>query len=55
MRTEFLCISAFRVTLGPRVKLIHDSTSALKYLVVYTTDRSKAVVPMMLLLCVVLW
>ena len=37
------------------MKLVHDSTSALKYPVAYTTDRSKAVVPMMLLLCVVLW
>ena len=48
MRTNFfLCISVLRVASGPRVKLA-GSKSAL----VYSTDRSKAVVPVLtLLLC----
>ena len=54
MRTEFLCISILRVTSGSRVKLV-DCRNALNSLVVYTTDRSKAVVPMLLLPCVALW
>ena len=41
MRTEFLCISVLRVASGPRVKL--------------ATDRSKAVVPVLVLLFVALW
>ena len=52
MRTEFLCISVLRVALGPRVKL-SSYKSALNPLVVYSTDRSKAVVPV--LLFVALW
>ena len=43
MRTEFLCISVLREALGPRVKLA-ICKSALKPPVVYSTDRSKAVV-----------
>ena len=54
MRTEFLCISVFRVAWGPRVKL-GSSKSALNPQVVYSTDRSKAVVPVLVLLFVALW
>ena len=60
MRTEFLCISVLRVTLGPRVKLT-SCKSALNHLppphppVVCSTDRSKAVVPVLVLLFVALW
>ena len=60
MRTEFLCISVLRVASGPRVKLA-SCKSALTLPptppspVVYSTDRSKAVVPVLVLLCVVLW
>ena len=43
MRTEFLCISVLRVASGPRVKLA-SCKSALNPPVIYSTDRSKAVV-----------
>ena len=46
----FLCI----VTSGPRVKLA-SCKSALNPSVVYSTDRSKAVIPMLVLLFVALW
>ena len=46
MRTEFLCVSILRVASGPRVKL-PSCKSALNPPVVYSTDRSKAVVPML--------
>ena len=49
MRTEFLCISVLRVASGPRVKLA-SCKSALNPLVVCSTDRSKAVVPVLVLL-----
>ena len=49
MRTEFLCVSVLRVASGPRVKLA-SCKSALNPPVVYSTDRSKAVV-----LFVALW
>ena len=49
MRTEFLCISVFRVASGPRMKLA-SCKSALKPPVVYSTDRSKAGVPVLVLL-----
>ena len=52
MRTEFLCISVLRVASGPRVKLT-SFKSALNHPVVYSTDPSKAVVPV--LLFVALW
>ena len=45
MRTEFLCISV--LASGPRVKLA-NCKSALNPTVVYSTDRSKAVVPVLL-------
>ena len=45
MRTEYLCISVLRVASGrPRVKLA-SCKSAFNPLVVYSADRSKAVVP----------
>ena len=43
MQTEFLCISVLRVASGPRVKLA-GCKSALNSPVVYSTNRSKAVV-----------
>ena len=54
MRTEFLCVSVLRVASGPRVKLA-SCKSALNPTVVYCTDRSKAVVPVLILLFVALW
>ena len=54
MRTEFLCVSVLRVASGPRVKLA-SFKCALKPPVVYSTDRSKAVVPVLVLLLVALW
>ena len=54
MRTKFLCISVFRVASGPRVKLA-SCKSALNSPVVYSTDRSKAVIPVLVLLFVALW
>ena len=54
MRTEFLCVSVFRVALGPRVKLA-SCKSALNPPVVCSTDRSKAVVPVLVLFFVALW
>ena len=54
MRTEFLCISELRVSSAPRVKLV-GCKSALNPPVVYSTDRSKAVVPVLILLFVALW
>ena len=54
MRTEFLCISVLRVASGPRVRLA-SCKSALNPSVVYSTDRSNAVVPVLVLLFVALW
>ena len=68
MRTEVLCISVLRVASGPRVKLA-GCKSALNLplptpppppppthtQVVYSTGRSKAVVPVLVLLFVALW
>ena len=54
MRTENLCISVLRVASGPRMKLA-GCISALKPPVVCSTDRSKAVVPVLILLFVALW
>ena len=51
MRTEFLYISVLRVASGPRVKLV-SCKSALNPPVVYSTDRSKAVVMVLFLLFV---
>ena len=52
MRTEFLCISVLRVASEPRVV---SCKSALNPPVVYSTDRSKADVPVLVLLFVALW
>ena len=54
MRTEFLYISVLTVASGPRVKLT-ICKSALNPAVVYSADRSKAVVPVLILLFVALW
>ena len=57
MRTAFLCISVL-IASGPRVQLA-SCKSALNHTpttpVVYSTDRSKAVVPVLVLLFVALW
>ena len=54
MQTEFLCISVLiRVVSGPTVKFA-GCKSALNRMVVYSTDRSKAMVPVLVLLFVVL-
>ena len=59
MRTEFLSVSVLRVASGPRVKLV-SCKSALTPppptpSVVYSADRSKAVVPVLVLLFIALW
>ena len=54
MRTEVLCIYVLRVASGPRVKLA-SCKSALNPTVVYSTDRFKVVVPVLVLLFVALW
>ena len=54
MRTEILCITVLRVASGPRVKLA-SCKSALNPPMVCSTDRSKAVVPVLVLLFVALW
>ena len=54
MRTEFLCISVIRVASGPGVKLA-GCKSALNPMMVCTIDRSKAVVPVLVLPFVALW
>ena len=58
MRTEFLCVSVLRVASGPRVKLV-SCKSALNPSppppVVYSTDRSKAGDPVLVLLFVAFW
>ena len=54
MQTQFLCISVLRVALGPQVKFA-SCKSALNPPVVYSTDHSKAVVPVLVLLFVALW
>ena len=51
---RILCVSVYRVASGPRVKLA-SCKSALNPPVVYSTDRSKAVVPVLVLLFVALW
>ena len=54
MQTEFLCISVLRVASGPMVKLAGHK-SAKKTQVVYSTNRSQVVVPVLVLLFVALW
>ena len=62
MRTEFLCISVLRVASGPRVKLASCKRALTTppappphRPVVCSTDRSKAVVPVLVLFFVALW
>ena len=56
MRTEFLCTFVLKVASRPKVKLATcGCKSALNPSVVYSTDRSKAVVPVLVLLFVALW
>ena len=54
MQIEFLCFSVLRVASGPRVKLA-SCKSALNPPVVCSTDCSKTVVPVLVLLFVALW
>ena len=53
VRTEYLCISVLRVASAPRVMLA-SCKSVLNSRVVYSTDCSKAVVPVLVLLFVAL-
>ena len=46
MRTKLLCISVLRVASGPRVKFA-GRKSALNPPLVYSTDHSKVVVPVL--------
>ena len=64
MRTEVLCISVLRVTSGPRVKLASCKSALTPHPpppppppppVAYSTNHSKAVVPVLVLLLVALW
>ena len=55
MQTEFLCISVLRVASRPRVKLASCKSALNPPPVVCFTDRSKAVVPVLVLLFVALW
>ena len=54
MRTELLCISVLRVASGPRVKLASCKSTLNPSTMVYTTDCSKVVVPILVLLFVAL-
>ena len=54
MRTYLLCISVFRVGSGPRMKMASYKSALTPHPVVYSTDRSKAVVPVLVLLFVAL-
>ena len=54
LRAEYLCVSVLGAASGSRVKLA-SCKSALTSPVVYSTDRSKAVVPVLVLLFVALW
>ena len=54
MRTDLLCISVLRVASGPRVKLA-GRKSALNRPMVYSTDSSNAVVPVLVLHFGALW
>ena len=58
MRIKFLCIYVLRVASGPRVKLASCKSALTPPLpppVFCSTDRSKAVVPGLVLLLVALW
>ena len=51
----FLCISVFRVAQGPRVNLAGCGGALTPFPVVYSADRSGAMVPVLVLLFVALW
>ena len=51
---NFLCISVLSIVSGPRVQLA-TCISALNHPLVYSTDRSEAVVPVLVLLFFALW
>ena len=53
MRTKFICTSILRVASGTTVKLA-SCKSALNPSVVYSTDRFKTVVPVLVLFCAAL-
>ena len=57
MRTEVLCISVFRVASEPRAKMASckKALTPTPHPVVYSTDHSKAVAPVLVLLFFVLW
>ena len=58
MRTVILCFSVLRLTSGPRVKLAGRKSkkkTCPSSPVVYSTDRSKVVVPVLVLLFIALW
>ena len=63
MRTELFMYFILRNTSGHRVKLVDNKkniftpppTSAHRIPVVYATDRSKAVIPVLFVFCVALW
>ena len=54
---KFLCISVLRVASGPRMKLVGPKSALTPPLppVVYSTDHSNVVVPVLILLFVALW
>ena len=52
MRTEFLCIFILRVASGPSVNLASCKSALTPPPVVYSTDRSMAVVPVLVVLFV---
>ena len=52
---NFSCISVLRVASGPRVRLASCKSALNSPPVVCSTDRSKAVVPVLVLLSVALW
>ena len=54
MRTECLCISVLRVSSGPRVKLAGCKSALTTPPAIYSTDRSKSVVLVLVLLFVAL-
>ena len=56
MRTEFLCISVLRVASGSRVKLLGRKSALTPHPpAVYSADRSKAMVLVLVLFFVALW
>ena len=56
MRPEFLCIYVLRVASGPREKLASYKSALNPHpRLVYSAGRSKAVVPVVVLLFVALW